>query len=75
MVVEQVTAGAFNGIGKTQIPAIVSVVLNLLRIPLSLLLMNTVLALNGIWWSITISGILKGTRACNMVLLDGHFVI
>ena len=60
MVVEQVTAGAFNGIGKTQIPAIVSIVLNLLRIPLSLLLMNTVLALNGIWWSITISGILKG---------------
>lgn len=60
MVVELVTTGGFNGVGKTQIPAYTGISLNLLRIPLSLLLMNSALELSGIWWSITISSTLKG---------------
>lgn len=60
MIVELVTTGGFNGVGKTRIPAYTGISLNLLRIPLSLLLMNSALGLSGIWWSITVSSTLKG---------------
>lgn len=60
MVLELVTTGGFNGVGKTLIPAYTGITFNLLRIPLSLLLMNSALELSGIWWSITISSTLKG---------------
>ncbi len=60
MVIELVTAGGFNGVGKTAIPAYVGITFNVLRIPLSLVLMNTALELSGVWWSITISSTLKG---------------
>ena len=57
--VEVVTAGAFNGCGRTSIPAVIGIVFNALRIPLAYLL-TPVLGMNGIWWSITLSSILKG---------------
>ncbi len=60
MVVEMTTVGGFQGIGKTLPPSIVSIILTGARIPMALLLSATVLELNGIWWSITISSILKG---------------
>lgn len=62
MVVELVTAGAFNGVGRTMPPAILSMVLNALRIPMAFALITIpMLGMTGIWWSITISSILKGT--------------
>lgn len=60
MSVEITTAGAFAGLGRTLPPSIISISLTVLRIPLALILMQTALGLNGIWWSITISSILKG---------------
>lgn len=60
MCTEITTAGAFQGLGKTFPPAIEGVVLNLLRIPMAMALSATVLGLNGVWWSISISSILKG---------------
>lgn len=60
MCVEIMTNGAFNGLGKTMYPAINSTVFNMLRIPLALALSATALSLSGVWWSITISSILKG---------------
>ncbi len=60
MVVELVTSGGFNGVGRTQIPAVVGISLNLLRIPMALLLINTAMEVSGIWWSITISSCMKG---------------
>lgn len=60
MCVEIMTAGAFIGQGKTGPPSIVGIVCNLLRIPMALLLSATSLGLDGIWWAISISGILKG---------------
>lgn len=60
MTIEIVSAGAFNGIGKTQIPAIIGITGNALRIPLALLLSSTALELTGVWWSMTISSVLKG---------------
>ena len=56
---EVVTAGAFNGCGRTSIPAVIGIVFNALRIPLAYLLIPR-LGMNGIWWSVTLSSILKG---------------
>ncbi|MBP7563892.1 MAG: MATE family efflux transporter [Candidatus Cloacimonetes bacterium] len=60
MCLEITTAGAFNGLGKSLPPSIVSISLNLLRIP-SALIFSALIGLNGIWWSISGSSILKGT--------------
>ncbi len=68
MVMEIATSGAFNGLGKTIPPSIVGVVLNALRIPGALLLAVT-LGVTGVWWSISISSILKG------IILTTWFII
>lgn len=60
MCIEITTAGAFAGLGRTLPPSVSGVVLTALRIPLAIALTQTFLGLNGIWWSITISSILKG---------------
>lgn len=60
MCIEITTAGAFNGLGKTLPPSIVGIVFNALRIPAAIILSTTGLGLNGIWWAISISSILKG---------------
>ena len=60
MSVEITTAGAFSGYGKTIPPSVISISFTAARIPLALLLTQTDLGLNGIWWSITISSIFKG---------------
>jgi putative MATE family efflux protein len=60
MVLEMTTVGGFQGVGKTLPPSVISVILTGIRIPMALLLSATALGLNGIWWSITISSILKG---------------
>ena len=61
MTIEIASAGAFNGLGKTVPPSIVGIIFNGLRIPSAILLSGyTILGLNGVWWSISISSIFKG---------------
>lgn len=60
MCMEAASAGTFQGLGKSLPPSLTGVTFNLLRIPMAAVLAATVLRLNGIWWSITISSILKG---------------
>jgi Na+-driven multidrug efflux pump len=60
MCIEITTAGAFSGIGKTLPSSIEGILLTALRIPVALILSSTVLGLNGVWWSISISSMLKG---------------
>lgn len=60
MSIEIGTTGAFNGLGKTMPPTINGVVLNALRIPAAMILGSTALGLSGVWFSISISSILKG---------------
>lgn len=60
MAIEIGTAGAFNGIGKTLTPTLIGVIFNILRIPFALVLSSTELGLLGIWWSMSISSIMKG---------------
>ena len=61
MCTEAVTAGAFNGLGKTVPPSVVGITLNALRIPTALILSSTALGLDGVWWAISVSSIFKGT--------------
>lgn len=61
MCTESACAGTFQGLGKTLPPSVVGIVFTALRIPLAMVLSGTGLGLNGIWWSITLSSILKGT--------------
>lgn len=62
MCLELMTTGAFFGWGRTNIPAITSITLTALRIPMALafiyLWKNE---LTSVWWSISISSIAKGT--------------
>ena len=59
MCLEYAAAGCFNGLGKTLPPSFVSVTLTAIRIPLAYVF-SQFIGLNGIWWAITVSSILKG---------------
>lgn len=69
MCIEASSTGAFNGLGETRLPSVVSITFNLARIPLALLLSSTSLGLDGIWWAISISSICKG-----VILTVGYFI-
>lgn len=57
---EILTVGAYSGLGKTMQASIISILLTSARIPMALALTATPLGLNGIWWAITLSSVLKG---------------
>lgn len=59
---EMISNGLFTGIGKPKIPATISIVFTVLRIPMALVLVP-VFGVGGIWWSIALSTILKGSTA------------
>lgn len=60
MCVELMTVGALAGMGKTLYSSVISILFTSARIPLALLFGLTDLGLNGIWWALTVSSILKG---------------
>lgn len=60
MCVELMTVGALSGMGKTMEASVITIILTAARIPLAVILGGTVLGLNGIWWALTISSIVKG---------------
>lgn len=61
MCIEITTAGAFNGLGKTAIPATISIILTGMRVPSAMIFSSPGLfGLNGVWWSISMSSVLKG---------------
>lgn len=68
MCIEITTAGAFNGLGRTVPPSLNGIVFNTLRIPGALLL-SAGLGLSGVWWSISLSSIMKG------IILTSWFII
>jgi len=69
MMIETICAGAFYGLGKTKIPSIISIVGNVLRLPLAMYLSNQ-FGVEGIWWAITISSILKGLLNLIMFVIE-----
>ncbi|MGL5381249.1 MATE family efflux transporter [Clostridium sp.] len=60
--IEMISNGVFTGLGVPKVPATISIIFTLLRIPMALFLIRY-LGVNGIWWSISISSILKGSTA------------
>lgn len=69
MCLEITSQGAYNGLGKTLPPSLISIFITGLRIPLALILSaTTLLGLNGVWWSITATSIVKG------LVLSGLFI-
>ena len=57
--IEMVSNGLFTGVGKPKIPAYISIIFTVLRIPMALILIK-LYGLDGVWWSIALSSILKG---------------
>jgi len=62
MCIEIASSGALSGIGRTLPSAIVSIGFNALRVVAAYLLaFHTSLELEGVWWSISVSSVFKGT--------------
>lgn len=57
---ELIAIGAISGMGNTKICSMISILLTGMRIPLAMVLSRTGLGLNGIWWALTLSSLLKG---------------
>lgn len=60
MTIELMTVGALSGLGRTTICSVLSNLLTGARIPLALLFTYIGMGLDGIWWAVTISSIIKG---------------
>lgn len=70
MCLEIITTGAFKGLGKTFIPALIITVLTGARVPVAYLLSKPqILGLDGVWWSISLSSILKGTLMLSIFII------
>ena len=52
--------GALSGLGKTNLCSVISIIFTGARIPLAMILGNTSLGLNGIWWALSLTSIVKG---------------
>ena len=59
--IELTTIGAISGLGKTNLCSIISILFTSARIPLAMILGNTSMGLNGIWWAFSSTTIIKGT--------------
>lgn len=64
MCLEGVAAGAFRGSGQTTQPAAASIASNVLRVVLAYALSLTQLGMEGIFWGVTLSTILRGVWIC-----------
>ncbi|AEF86827.1 MATE efflux family protein [Treponema primitia ZAS-2] len=60
MNLEAVSAGAFKGTGRTMAPSAVSIISNLIRPFLALILSRTSLGLYGVWVAVSITAIIRG---------------
>lgn len=60
--IEMISNGVFTGLGLPKIPARISIIFTILRIPMTLLF-TKFLGVDGIWLAISISSILKGVTA------------
>ena len=60
MCVELTAIGALSGLGKTKLCSIISILFTGLRIPLAVILSKTLLGLDGVWWALASTSIMKG---------------
>ncbi len=69
MCIEIISTASFNGVGKTYVPSIISIIFTSLRIPLAIFLSSTALGLSGVWWTISITSMIKGILLTTLFLL------
>lgn len=75
MCLEYISVGTFNGMSKTYIPPLVSIFFTALRIPMALVFVQY-FGLVGVWYSISLSSILKGSVlyvSMRIILSKGEF--
>lgn len=61
MCIEIMTVGALSALGKTRLASLISITLTGLRVPLICFLGNSaVLGLDGFWWGLSVTSVLKG---------------
>lgn len=60
MCLEMMSVGAISGLGNTKLCSVLSILFTAIRIPIALVLCETVLGAKGLWWALTISSTLKG---------------
>lgn len=58
--IETTTVGALSGLGRTHLCSVISIIFTSARIPLAIILGGTSLGLNGIWWALSSTSIVKG---------------
>lgn len=66
MTIEIACTGVYNGIGDPKIPGIIGVIFNLIRIPLSRILMP-IYSVLGVWIAISVSTIIKGVVSLSIL--------
>ncbi len=66
--IEMVSNGMFTGLGMPKIPATISIIFTVLRIPMALVLIKY-FGVNGVWLSISMSSVLKGIFSYIMYIL------
>ncbi|MBI9064539.1 MAG: MATE family efflux transporter [Marinilabiliaceae bacterium] len=70
MILEIITRGAFNGIGKTIPPSVVGIFFTGMRVPAGYILSaERLLGMLGIWWAISLSSVFKGIVLMTWYLL------
>ncbi len=69
MCLEILSISAMNALGKTKIPAAVSILFTTLRIPMAIFLSTSALGITGIWWSISLSTVFKGIVLASAIML------
>ena len=67
---EGVGAGYFRGSGRTTPPSMTSILCNALRIPLSYWLTKTSLGINGVWWTLSLTALARGSVIYLWALVD-----
>ncbi len=68
--IEGIGSGYFRGKGRTVAPSISSIIANIIRVPLCWLLSQTVIGVNGIWWGVSLTAIMRGGSVYGLALWD-----
>lgn len=66
--IEIITTGAFNGIGKTREPNLISIIGTSIRIPIIKILLP-IFGVISIWWTIHFTMVLKGIVSITLFLI------
>lgn len=69
MMLEITTQGLLYGMGRSYLPAGISILGNILRIPIALWLISLGVGLSSIWWAVSISAGIKGLFALIVIYL------